>query len=86
MRLLFAHARTEERRRIARDLHDGAQQRLVPAVLALKLAQQELDAAKAKTLGDEALADALAAHRGASPLARGTVRRSSATLPSTARR
>src|ERR1044072_9057862 len=35
MRLLLARARTEERRRIARDLHDGAQQRLVHTVLAL---------------------------------------------------
>jgi signal transduction histidine kinase len=32
----------EARRRIQRDLHDGAQQRLVSAVLALKLARREL--------------------------------------------
>jgi signal transduction histidine kinase len=72
MRLLLARARTEERRRIARDLHDGAQQRLVHTVLALKLAQQELDAAEARTLVDAALADALAAHAELRRLVRGT--------------
>ena len=40
LRMLLARARADERRRIARDLHDGAQQRLVHTVLALKLAQQ----------------------------------------------
>ena len=33
----------EARRRVVRDLHDGAQQRLVQAMLALKLAQRALD-------------------------------------------
>ena len=35
-------AADEARRRIQRDLHDGAQQRLVDTVLALKLARQEI--------------------------------------------
>ncbi len=35
-------AATDERRRIVRDLHDGAQQRLVNAVITLKLALREL--------------------------------------------
>jgi PAS domain S-box-containing protein len=35
-------AADEERRRVARDLHDGAQQRLVHAIITLKLAQQAL--------------------------------------------
>jgi signal transduction histidine kinase len=61
LRLLLAHTRAEERRRIARDLHDGAQQRLVSTVLALKLAQQVVDADEARTLRDEALEQAQAA-------------------------
>jgi signal transduction histidine kinase len=36
-------ATTEERRRMVRDLHDGAQQRLVHAVITLKLALRELE-------------------------------------------
>jgi PAS domain S-box-containing protein len=46
-----------ERRRVVRDLHDGAQQRLVHAILRLKLAQQALedDAADAASLVSEAL-------------------------------
>jgi signal transduction histidine kinase len=36
-------AADEERRRVVRDLHDGAQQRLVHAVIMLKLARQALD-------------------------------------------
>jgi len=35
-------ASAEERRRVVRDLHDGAQQRLVHAVISLKLALREL--------------------------------------------
>jgi signal transduction histidine kinase len=35
-------ATAEERRRVVRDLHDGAQQRLVHAVISLKLALREL--------------------------------------------
>jgi signal transduction histidine kinase len=36
-------ATDEERRRVVRDLHDGAQQRLVHTIITLKLAQQGLD-------------------------------------------
>jgi signal transduction histidine kinase len=36
-------AADEARRRLARDLHDGAQQRLVSAVMSLQLADQRLD-------------------------------------------
>jgi len=47
----------EARRRVVRDLHDGAQQRLVQAVVALKLAQRALrdDDAEARSLVAEAL-------------------------------
>jgi signal transduction histidine kinase len=50
----------EARRRIARDLHDGAQQRLVHTILTLKLAQraQGEDAEEAKALVGEALQEA----------------------------
>jgi signal transduction histidine kinase len=72
LRLLLARTRIEERRRIARDLHDGAQERLVHTILALKLAQQELDDGEARTLVDAALADAQAAHAELRRLVRGT--------------
>ncbi len=36
-------AADEERRRVVRDLHDGAQQRLVHTIVTLKLARRELD-------------------------------------------
>ena len=71
LRLLLARARAEERRRIARDLHDGAQQRLVHTILALKLAQQADDAGEARTLFDEALEEAQAAHTELRQLVRG---------------
>jgi PAS domain S-box-containing protein len=50
----------EARRRIERDLHDGAQQRLVSAVVVLKLVQQELGDANGPVaeLVEEALANA----------------------------
>jgi signal transduction histidine kinase len=53
-------ASDEARRRIQRDLHDGAQQRLVTAVMALKQARRELGDAtgRAVELVDEALAQA----------------------------
>ena len=54
-------AADEARRRLRRDLHDGAQQRLVSAVLALKMARQELGGdgiSSAMELLDEALAHA----------------------------
>ncbi len=49
-------AADEERRRVVRDLHDGAQQRLVHTVILLKLAQQALErhAADAPSLVSEA--------------------------------
>jgi signal transduction histidine kinase len=48
-----------ERRRVVRDLHDGAQQRLVQTVLALKVAQRELaDSGDAAPLVGEALSQA----------------------------
>jgi len=47
-------AQDQERRRIERDIHDGAQQRLVSVALAIRMAQQRLDPA-----GDLALADGL---------------------------
>jgi signal transduction histidine kinase len=69
--LLLAQARAEERRRIARDLHDGAQQRLVSTVMALKLAQQVVDDDEARTLREEALEQAQAALTELRQLARG---------------
>ena len=50
-------AADEERRRVVRDLHDGAQQRLVNTVITLKLAQQALehDPEEATSLVDQAL-------------------------------
>lgn len=55
-RARIAAAADDERRRVVRDLHDGAQQRLVSTVVILKLARQALES------GDDAaplLADAL---------------------------
>jgi signal transduction histidine kinase len=43
-RARLVEATDEERRRVVRDLHDGAQQRLVHAVITLKLAQRALEA------------------------------------------
>jgi signal transduction histidine kinase len=53
-------ATDEERRRVVRDLHDGAQQRLVHTVITLKLAGQalETDAPHAPALVAEALDEA----------------------------
>jgi signal transduction histidine kinase len=50
-------ATDQERRRLVRDLHDGAQQRLVHTVITLKLARQALleGKASAPTLVDQAL-------------------------------
>ncbi|MGQ5654287.1 GAF domain-containing protein [Streptomyces sp. EKR5.2] len=47
----------DARRRVVRDLHDGAQQRLVHTIIALKLAQRALgkDTARARSLLAEAL-------------------------------
>jgi signal transduction histidine kinase len=56
-RARIVEAGYEERRRLERDLHDGAQQELVGVVLSLKLAQQKLTAApgEVRELVDEAL-------------------------------
>jgi len=43
-------AADEERRRVVRDLHDGAQQRLVHTVITLKLAERTIDPANADAL------------------------------------
>jgi signal transduction histidine kinase len=53
-------ATDEERRRVVRDLHDGAQQRLVHTVITLKLARRALqkDAERAEALLAEALEQA----------------------------
>ena len=57
-------ATDEERRRVVRDLHDGAQQRLVHTVITLKLAVQALEAERpsAPALVTEALDQALQAN------------------------
>ena len=66
-------AADEERRRVARDLHDGAQQRLVHTVITLKLAQQALerDADDASSLVSEALEHAQRANHELRELAHG---------------
>jgi signal transduction histidine kinase len=66
-------AADEARRRIRRDLHDGAQQRLVSTVLALKEARQALGEARgpAVELVDEAVALAERANRELRELAHG---------------
>jgi signal transduction histidine kinase len=46
-RARIAAAADEERRRVVRDLHDGAQQRLVHTIVTLKLADRALDDARA---------------------------------------
>ncbi|HWE08647.1 MAG TPA: GAF domain-containing protein [Solirubrobacteraceae bacterium] len=63
----------EQRRRVARDLHDGAQQRLVSTILTLKLASDELarDQHDAAVLVGEALGHAQAATDELRELARG---------------
>jgi signal transduction histidine kinase len=56
-RTRIVQAGYEERRRLGRDLHDGAQQELVGAVISLKLAQRRLprDPDEANDLVEEAL-------------------------------
>jgi signal transduction histidine kinase len=44
-------AADQERRRVERDLHDGAQQRLVHTVITLKLARQALERGDDAALG-----------------------------------
>jgi signal transduction histidine kinase len=65
-------AADEQRRRIVRDLHDGAQQRLVHTVITLKLALRELDGnERARELVDEALTQAVGATHALRELAHG---------------
>jgi signal transduction histidine kinase len=56
-RARIVEAADDERRRVVRDLHDGAQQRLVHAIVTLKLAQREFQEgdSKAESLVREAL-------------------------------
>ena len=63
----------EARRRVVRDLHDGAQQRLVHAIVTLKLAERALAAgdANALSLVTEALAHAQEGNRELRELAHG---------------
>ena len=63
----------ETRRRLERDLHDGAQQRLVHTIVALKLAGRALDQGdeKAEGLVHEALENAESANAELRELARG---------------
>jgi PAS domain S-box-containing protein len=72
-RARIVHAGDEERRRLERNLHDGAQQRLVGLALTLRLSQARLDGADDETRellerANEELAEALAELR---ELARG---------------
>jgi signal transduction histidine kinase len=66
-------AADEARRRIQRDLHDGAQQRIVSTVVALKLARQALGdlSGPAAELVDEALEHAVGANGELRELAHG---------------
>jgi signal transduction histidine kinase len=66
-------AADRERRRVVRDLHDGAQQRLVTTIVALKLARGLLhaDESDASELLDEALEHARQATNELRELARG---------------
>jgi signal transduction histidine kinase len=68
-------AADEERRRVVRDLHDGAQQRLVHTVVLIKLAKQALERedGEAPALLTEALDQALTATRELRELARGVI-------------
>jgi signal transduction histidine kinase len=56
-RARIAEAADDERRRVVRDLHDGAQQRLVHTIITLKLAQRALG--PDGEAGSELVADAL---------------------------
>jgi signal transduction histidine kinase len=58
-RARLVHVGNEERRRLERDLHDGAQQRLVSLGMALRLAQRHLDdgTTEMNTLLDQAVAE-----------------------------
>jgi signal transduction histidine kinase len=64
-------AADEERRRVVRDLHDGAQQRLVHTVITLKMARELLDGDDAAALVEEALDNSRRAHQELRELAHG---------------
>jgi PAS domain S-box-containing protein len=70
-------AADEERRRVVRDLHDGAQQRLVHTVIMLKLAEGELQDPEGRAAGlvKEALAQAESATAEVRELAHGILPR-----------
>jgi signal transduction histidine kinase len=72
-RIRLAAAAEDARRRVVRDLHDGAQQRLVHALVVMQLAEHALasDADDARKLLDEAIEQAKAANRELRDLARG---------------
>jgi signal transduction histidine kinase len=72
-RARIVEAGYEERRRLGRDLHDGAQQELVGAVISLRLAQQKWTGApdEARQLVDEALEQMQAGIRDLRELAAG---------------
>jgi len=72
-RARIAAAADSERRRVVRDLHDGAQQRLVHTILTLKLAQRAFKDGRAETesLVDEALEQAQQGNTELRELARG---------------
>jgi len=73
-RARIVEAADDARRRLERDLHDGAQQRLVELALDLRMAHARLDddePARARELLDAALADLEAATRELRELARG---------------
>lgn len=74
-------AADQERRRLARDLYDGAQQRLVHTVITLKLAQAELQDhhSRVAQLVKEALSHAEAATRISASLPTASCRASSPT-------
>jgi signal transduction histidine kinase len=72
-RARLAAAAEDERRRVVRDLHDGAQQRLVHTLITMQLAERELaaDADVARKLLVEAIQHAKAANRELRELAHG---------------
>jgi len=71
-RARIAAAADEERRRVVRDLHDGAQQRLVHTVITLKMARQALErGADGAGLVEEALGHAEQANAEVRELAHG---------------
>jgi signal transduction histidine kinase len=72
-RMRIVEAGYAERRRVERDLHDGAQQRLVALTMSLRLARSRLDSdpAGAGTLLDEALQELAEATSELRELARG---------------